>query len=413
MAQTSLGANKLLWEAKGVIVVKVLMVITHLNIGGTETCILSMAQALRKCGVQVGVATRGGPLIPVFREQRIPVHRLPNDPSSIALATALAKLVPRRYKVVQLHDSHGFMATRLIHRYCKAPVVITIHGTYYRKQAITDGARHAQKVVAVSPSVAAWTSAIGVRSSVATVPNGIDIAHFAPSRNDQPDHKLIGLPKRAQVLLHPSRFDARKHQISLKVIQASDRLARRYPSMRVILIGPGAYRDLLQKAIARVNQHLGRTVIELRRPTTDMRRYLRAADLVIATGRTAMEAMSCGKPVIACGIKGYIGTLTVNNMAQAIRSGFGDHSGVRPMRVGVLVADLEKLMRGSSTLRALGNYGRSVVKQRFAHEIVARRWLRIYRELQEAAMKKGPPVASTRGHSIDTGREVHLKQQGP
>lgn len=366
------------------------MVISRLNIGGTETYILSMARALRTLGVHVGVATQGGPLLPVCREYQIPVHRLPRDSSPTAIAAALANLAPSRYQIIQLHDSHSFMATEQIRNKCGVPVILTIHGTYHQHKAIIHGARHAQRLVPVSSSILSWVRAKRVKAPLVMIPNGIDTSHFSPSQDRGQDRRRLGLPNNAQIVLHPARFDFLKQAIARKVIQASSQVARRHPLVHLILIGPGPHRSSLHKLAVKANRRLGRAAIEVRPPTMDIRRYHRAADLVIASGRTVMEAMSCAKPVIASGIRGYEGILNANNMEQAIRRGFGDHSGVRPLRVSVLATDMEKLVGKPSSLRALGDHNREVVQRQFAIEVIAGRWLTVYGDLVTVA-----PVAAT------------------
>jgi hypothetical protein len=56
---------------------KILMVVSRLNIGGTEKYILSISRYLKSKGVRVGIASIGGPLANSFKRIGVPVHILP------------------------------------------------------------------------------------------------------------------------------------------------------------------------------------------------------------------------------------------------------------------------------------------------------------------------------------------------
>ncbi|MGE5653933.1 MAG: glycosyltransferase family 4 protein [Bacillota bacterium] len=363
----------------------VLMVVSRLNIGGTETHILSMAQALRRLGVKVGVATEGGPLVSLCRRQGIAVHRLPVNASPAAKAAALAHLVPTRYQIIQLHDSRSFAAAKLISAKCRVPVVLTVHGTYHQRKAVLHGARYAKQVVPVSEAVRSWLRTMGVRLPLVVIPNGIDLRRFSPSHRQDHERQSLGLPVKAQIILHATRFDVHKQAIARKVIKASELVARHRPLLHTVLLGPGPYRRGVKKLASQINHRLGRAAVEVRPPTMQISRYYRSANLVIATGRTALEAMACAKPVIACGIRGYEGILQSHNMARAIRHGLGDHARAYPLRVKKLAADIDRLLARPSVGQALGVHNRAVVRRRFALNTVAHRWLRVYQRLFSGA----------------------------
>lgn len=69
----------------------------------------------------------------------------------------------------------------------------------------------------------------------------------------------------------------------------------------------------------------------------DVKPYMREHDLIIGSGRVALEAMRLGKPVIAVGERCYVGPIGVHNIDLACRTNFGDcdwHEGpdVAPLR---------------------------------------------------------------------------------
>ena len=53
------------------------------------------------------------------------------------------------------------------------------------------------------------------------------------------------------------------------------------------------------------------------------------ADCVVGTGRVAIEAIACKKPVFAAGNNGYFGLLNCDNIENAWRVYFGDHKSLK------------------------------------------------------------------------------------
>src|SRR5690606_23594512 len=65
---------------------------------------------------------------------------------------------------------------------------------------------------------------------------------------------------------------------------------------------------------------------------------LSMADVVVPTGRSALEALACGKPVIAIGRAGLHGLITVDNWEQAVKTNFGDHGCLRQPDLSLILA---------------------------------------------------------------------------
>jgi glycosyltransferase involved in cell wall biosynthesis len=117
------------------------MLVNQLDIGGTETHVLSLAKQLKKEGVKVIIGTAGGALLDAFSASDIEVVHLPfqsDNPVYAEYKTLLQKtkeLVEE--KGVNLIHAHSIAALKVavqVSEETLVPTVATIHGKFYRKR---------------------------------------------------------------------------------------------------------------------------------------------------------------------------------------------------------------------------------------------------------------------------------------
>jgi glycosyltransferase involved in cell wall biosynthesis len=363
---------------------KVLMIVTKLYIGGTETYVLSLAEALRKQGVQVGIATSGGPLMATCQRLGIPVHTFPataaHDSAQYARYLS-AILTNNAYQIAHAHDPRSIRAVHALLQVFAIPVVVTLHGTYYEPALIRSLAQQASAVIAVSPALSKWVQRCGVSATrVKVIPNGIDTAYFTPAATMTEAWKALQVPQNGTIIAYAGRFSWDKKGIAQKIISAGERINRLNPNVYTVLVGPGTYRADLAKRAAQANQRLGRRAIIVRPAITNIRTLYRSANLVIGTGRVLLEAMACGKPVLAAGVKGYLGLVTPKHITHAVNCHFGDHAADTPLTVDALVNDSTSIRKTPELAHSLSKFGRDLVVQRFSISHVAGQINTVYQQ---------------------------------
>src|SRR5699024_10279550 len=103
-------------------------------------------------------------------------------------------------------------------------------------------------------------------------------------------------------------------------------------------------------------------------------------DIIIAPGRSAIEGMACGKPVIAVGSKIYIGLITQEHWQSAVYSNFGG-AGKKfaDYEVASIENDLGYLLDDKDNINRLGSFGNEVAKQFFDSDKMNQELLELYK----------------------------------
>lgn len=151
-----------------------------------------------------------------------------------------------------------------------------------------------------------------------------------------------------RIIVFASRFDKDKAFI-LDLIQETWRTMADTgrSDLYWIMAGAGALRPDLEKAAAHLNARMGRTLVRFEgwRPAPMLARLFRQADIVVAPGRSALEAMACGVPVIAVGSKKYVGILQGDGLLQGMHTNFGGignkHKDYAP---GAMLRDIDRIL---------------------------------------------------------------------
>jgi teichuronic acid biosynthesis glycosyltransferase TuaC len=209
----------------------------------------------------------------------------------------------------------GFAAV-MLGRALKRPIVITIHGgdvTMYFKRYLWRklglwALSNADQVIAVSDSLCRMVvEEYGTEGDKVTViPNGIDITRFVPMPRDEALAKL-GLEDEVSRILFVGGIERSKGIDYL--LRAAKRLMETFHRpVQFLLVGEGRY-EQGAKLLAKELGIAGAVTFAGKRPNTEIPLWINACDLVALPslsegfGVVLIEAMACGKPVVAtrCG----------------------------------------------------------------------------------------------------------------
>lgn len=226
--------------------------------------------------------------------------------SVVALLRLAAALTIGRFDVVNYHYAtadarwFGWFSRLFGHRF-----VLSVHGSDVLRPTPGNAAvldrvlKSADAVTTVSEATRAAVRAAGVSDErLLLIPNGIDLGFWRkpviPLTREQPDTIL------AVGRLHP----VKGHDVLLRAMPA---VARQIPSVRLVIVGEGGFRPLLEELAADLGIHY---LVDLpgELPADEVRRRMWLSALFVLPSRsegmplTLLEAMACGLPVVASSV---------------------------------------------------------------------------------------------------------------
>ena len=382
----------------------ILMLVNQLDIGGTETHVLSLAKQLKKEGVKVIIGTAGGALLDSFSASDIEVVHLPfqsDNPVYAEYKTLLQKtkeLVEE--KGINLIHAHSIAALKVavqVSEETLVSTVATIHGKFYPPRRLRGLLDHCPKVIAVSNPVVSWLSKVidYPTQQIALIPNGIETDHFKPGRKANPFRSELEIPEGEKLIVLVSRLAWEKTRVVEAAIQAVVNLQAEYP-VHLAIVGGGVHQPLIHASAKLANETIGREMIHLVGQKLDPRECYQAADAVIGTARVALEALSCREPLIAGGNASYVGYLEPDNLQKAWSVYFGDHAWAYPLTVERLTDDLKFVLENPSKAKRNASKLRDWVIENSDIKHIAKKTIQFYedtlagRELNPSMLPETP-----------------------
>lgn len=196
---------------------------------------------------------------------------------------------------------------------------------------------------------------------VVEIPNGVDTNLFRPDLDGSPVRRRHGLSEAAKVILFVGALDQAHHYRRVDLLlQAMASLEGE--DVKLLVAGDGDTRSHYE-AIAAELGLAERAVFLGGIDHSALPRIYAAADLVVlpsqlqeSFGLVLIEAMACGKPVVASNLPGV----------RSVVSDGRDGLLVRPGDVDELVAKLQMLLDNHTRRREMGEQGRKKVEQRYS-----------------------------------------------
>ena len=302
--------------------VRVLQVVRPAQ-GGIRTHVLALLDgldpALITCAVAAPPDFTGEALRHPLVAATIPLDIAPrlSLTRDLLAARRVAHVVPQFADVVHAHGARAAWICAIAHRLRPFPLLFTAHNLMTANPAGRLGisliGRHLHKAIAVSPSVAESLAACGLsRTKIRVVPNGVDLAHFAPATDAaRREARLsLGVLESDFVIAAAARLSPEKG-IDTLLAAAGQR-----KSALFLIAGSGPEQANLMRLCPPNVRLLGRV--------SDVRSLLAAADVFAVPSRregqgiAALEAMASGVPLAASSVGGLGDMLTDGETALLV-----------------------------------------------------------------------------------------------
>ncbi|MFL5302542.1 MAG: glycosyltransferase family 4 protein [Anaeromyxobacteraceae bacterium] len=381
------------------------------SIGGIQSHTLRLAQKLVAKGVAVTVVTRLGPGLATYEEMEgVAVHRVglaarvPPAAGSIAFiaaaAAAIVRLAPRT-DVVHAHQLLSpTTASLLAAALARRPIVLNPHacgdigdvGQLSRsaigRARLRAAVLVADAFVAVSRPIRDELLGAGVAPrQVWSIANGVDADRFRPATPEQRAalRRTLGLGA-GPLAVYTGRLAREKGGDVL--LDAVPALRARIPAARVCLVGTGAEEASLRAQASRLG--IADAVV-FAGGVADASPYLRAGDAAVLPSRTEgmpvalLEGMACALPCVATAVGGSREVLADGETGWLVPA-------ERPERLGAALADA---LSGGATAAARGEAARAHVLAHSTLDLVADRFLALYRALVAQRGRGAAPTAAS------------------
>jgi glycosyltransferase involved in cell wall biosynthesis len=343
---------------------RVMFVITSMNVGGAETLLVELVRRLDRRRFLPELCCLKGPgQLGEMMAKEVPVHHdLLRRKTDIGVLWRLARLFKRRGidAVVTVGAGDKMFWGRLAARLAGVPVVTSaLHSTGWPDSVqlanrllapLTDAfiavaEPHAQHLAAHEGCPAA---------KVRVIPNGVDVERFRPRLPAAELRKSLGLPDGAPTVgilaaLRPEK----NHQLFLC---AAARVLKAVPQAHFLVVGDGPTREELQVLVRLLDLSHAVHFLGTR---TDVPELLALIDVLALTSHmeanpvSILEAMAAGKPVVAT---------RVGSVDRVVQDGRTGHV-VSPGNEEELATRLIELLHNPVAAAEFGRAGREFVVQ--------------------------------------------------
>jgi glycosyltransferase involved in cell wall biosynthesis len=349
---------------------KVMFVITSMPVGGAETLLVNLVRRLDRSQFQPELCClKGfGPLGEVLAQEIPAFERLIRHKYDVPVWGRLTRLMrERRVDAVVTVGTGGdkMFWGRLAAWRAGVPVILSaLHSTGLPDHVefpnrllapITDG------FIGVAKSHGEYLArAEGCpQHKVFVIPNGVDVDRFRPLEPNTALRDQLGLPVDAPIAAIVAALRPEKnHELFLR---SAARVHAQLPQARFLVIGDGALRGQL----ATLASELGiDQVVHFLGTRSDVAELLSLVDVLVLSSHmeanpvSILEAMACGKPVVAT---------RVGSIPESVHD---DETGflVPPGDEAALAARVAQLLEDRAHARQLGASGRALVQNRWSLE---------------------------------------------
>ena len=237
--------------------------------------------------------------------------------------------------IIHAHFTYpsGYAAARL-KKAVKKPLIITGHGyDVYAlpfkdeewREKVRFALMTADRITTPSRSNAKRMEEIGIPpEKISVIPNGYDSPIFHPINGAR---EKLGLPADKKIILSVGNLEKVKGHIFL--VEAMAKIHERHPDVRCYIVGEGSERDRLE---ARIRELKIQDTMRLvgAKPHNEIPLWMNASDVFVlpsmreSFGVVQIEAMACGKPVVATINGGSEGIITDEKVGLLVKAGDSD-----------------------------------------------------------------------------------------
>ena len=373
---------------------KILMAAMSMGIGGAETHILELSRALASRGHEVTVASAGGIYAEKLRFFGVKHEKISlNSKSPFALARAfilLSRLVEReKFDIVHAHARIPAVVLGKLKKKYGFAFVTTVHFDFRVNPLLKRISNWGERTLAVSADLAeSAAEKYGLlRENIAVIRNGIDTARFSPSVSGKAVRERFDFAGKT-VVMYLGRLDGDSFLPASALLDAAEKIYRAENGARILIVGEGSEKRALSAEARRINSRIGEEIVLFAGGTDTPEEYFAACDVFVGPSRSALEAISCGKPAVLAGNFGMLGIFSPETAEEALRTNFCCR-GSAPATAERVSAEVLRLLSLPKSKRSqLSLFGRRFIEDNYSAAAMAEACEEEYRSLLAQRGKK-------------------------
>jgi peptidoglycan/xylan/chitin deacetylase (PgdA/CDA1 family)/glycosyltransferase involved in cell wall biosynthesis len=398
--------------------VNILHVLSQHEVTGAETYAAALIAQQARDGHRVAVVsdTFSTPVAAEYVPMPIGKRAYPQRLRNVR---ALRRLIRERgIHVVHAHSRAASWVSYFATARTPAALVSTLHAIQRPHRSARSFSVYGSEMIAVSRSVEEnAVRDLGLPAArVHVVPNGVDLERFRPGPSAADARRDFGLPPEGPVIVLVGRLSGPRTPVARFFIsEVFARIQASLPAARLLIVGGMKMPDDFAEFVAEASRRCGGAVttasdgaggakngsvwgaassgaVRLLGHQNDVGPALAAADVVVGAGRSAIEALASGRPVVAIGETHYVGVVSEDTAAEALHTNFGD-TGTRAAADAARVAgDVIALLQDARRREALASWGRAFVERHYDAAASWRQVEGIYRQARALASLRRVPV---------------------
>ncbi len=364
---------------------KVLVICENMGFGGKEGHVVSLCRELRKNGVSIVAISSGGEFTEILKELGVlhialPLETMMKKPKE---AEEFLKKTIILHKPEMVH-SHFEFPKKWIYTACKktkTPLISTVFKIPSTGFSKSDIKHFGERIIALDQIAREELETkynIHKRNLFMSA-DGIDMELFAyNSKIAVAVKEELGVTLRTKVVLCVAKLEKGSDDVVRKLLMEAPTLRRRYLNTLIVIAGSGSTFEELSAAANELNEIAGEKYVQFIGGRTDIHKFYMVADVCISSSRTALEAMSAGRPVVLAGTRGFLGLLDESTVEEALRTNFSCQGHAYPDEKSFVDSIVMTFMRDASAQKALGEFGRNIIKNNFMSSRMSMDTERVY-----------------------------------
>jgi len=288
----------------------------------------------------------------------MPIHRKAIPFGVVNTWRVAAFIRTHRIELVHSHSRRAHWVAAQAARITKIPHVTTVHQPlpvhFFSKRFPCLG----NETIAIDEAVVQHLLRHFHRAAekIHLIRNGVDLSRAVPSVRQTPNVKKVLWIGR----LSGGRWAA--FQFFLNVLE---RIAKTLPPAKYEIVGqiPSDKRPVLERMLLVTRTKIEPSTMDIVGFVKDMGTFLRNSDAAVAAGRSAIESMAHGRPVVFLGEGGIIGLRKPEIWASALKTNFGDHLDPKDFNPAKLESALREVLTSRSNEQDLTAWARAQVEK--------------------------------------------------